>query len=114
MQEKYTKEEYTKLVRKGRRFLMQYLDEMGEGVFHDPDTKARLFSVISDEYRRLMREDEAFFRSMEEFCSERRRHDEKNKYFKDVMNRMVSSGNVHREYGRRNPDYDVPIRYRSC
>ena len=111
MQEKYTKEEYKKLVGKGRRFLLEYLEEIGEGFFHDPVTKKRLFSVLADEYKRLMQEDEEFFRAIESFCSQRRHRSEKRTFFKTVMNRMVSSGSVHREYAKRYPEYDVPKRY---
>lgn len=113
MQEKYTREEYRKLVRKGRGFLMDYLKEIGEGAFRDNDSKDLLFSVISDEYKRLMREDEDFFRSVEEFCSQRRFRNEKNQFVRGIMGRMVSSGRIHREYARRDPDYSIPERYRA-
>ena len=113
MQEKYTKEEYRKIVGKGRRFLMEYLEEVGEGVFQDPQIKKQLFVVIADEYKRLMREDEQFFRSVEQFCSQRRFFSEKRTFFKGVMNQMVSSGNIHREYSRRYTNFRVPERYES-
>ena len=59
----YTKEEYKKLVNKGRRWLLEYLARLDKKSGKlSSGTKEELFRVIGSEYKRLMREDEAFFR----------------------------------------------------
>lgn len=106
MQEKYTKDEYRKLVNKGRRFLMEYLECISEGfVFEDPKNKELLFQVMSDEYRRFMREDEEFFRAIEEFCSKRRFKREKEAFFRRIVTGMIKVGNVRGECEKRDPEY---------
>ena len=88
----YTKEEYKKLVNKGRRWLLEYLARLDKKSGKlSSGTKEELFRVIGSEYKRLMREDEAFEKE---------------------MNYMVKSGNIHRKYAERNPDYTVPDRYK--
>ena len=117
-QKKYTKEEYRKLVAKGRGFLMEYLSEIGEGAFTSQEKRKYLFRVIGDEYRRLMKEDEAFFRKVESFCAQRRFKNEKRDFCKEIVTKMVSSGEIHRNYSRRTmeidalPYYTVPERHR--
>lgn len=106
----YTKEEYKKIVTKGRGFLMDYLREIGSGAFSSDLVKKNLFQVMSDEYRRLMKEDEAFFRKVEAFCSERRFRDEKVRFCREILTEMVSSGEIHRNYSRRTMEIDaLPI-----
>ena len=109
----YTKEEYKKLVNKGRRWLLEYLARLDKKSGKlSSGTKEELFRVIGSEYKRLMREDEAFFRRNEAFCSEKHFWNEKDEFFEKEMNNMVKSGNIHRKYAERNPDYTVPDRYK--
>ena len=119
---KYTKEEYEKLYKKGRGILMDYLAEITEGKFTEeeymPLQKKHFFRVIGDEYKRLMQEDEPFFRAVEEFCSERRFKSEKRSFCRQMVTRMVTSGEIHRNYSKKTmeidalPEYPVPAHHR--
>ena len=108
-----TPEEYKRIVYKSKRWLMEYLLEMGKGEFSDAETMKGLFCVIGDEFKRLMREDEDFFREVESFCSKRRYLPEKQAFCRALMTKMVTSGNVHRLYAEKHPDYVLPAKYKS-
>lgn len=97
-----SKEEYRRLVKKGRRWFSEYLYMMADGALEEPE-KSQLIKVICDIYKRDMAEDEKFFRAVEVFLSERRMASEKNSFFRGMMNRYVKSGEVHEAYYAKYP-----------
>ena len=107
MESQTTKEDYKKIVDKGKRWLMEYLIEISEGGFSDPLSRKRLLKVIGDEYRRLMKEDEVFYRKVEHFCSNRHFKKEKADFCREIITQMVTSGNIHREFKDRYPSYNI-------
>lgn len=106
-------EERTKVIKKGRRWLMEYLGrKYEEKPSMDNETRRKLFRIIGDEYMRLAEEDMGFCEKIDAFCSKRRFWNEKEVFFKGIMKDMVRSGSIHREYAAKHPgEYTVPERF---
>lgn len=101
---KMTKEEYRKVVNKGRRWLMEYLVDVAEDSTMSPDVKRKLFMIMGKEYRYLMRKDEDFFWMVNGFCSKRRVKKEKAAFCRKIVEKMVRSGQIRREMAKQHPD----------
>ena len=109
------KEEYRKTLSKGQRWLMDCLLEIGgkSELSEDPDTEKEFFQIIKEEYRRRMREDESFYRAVEELCSKRRLKKEKRAFFNKVLDLFMRTPSFNRECMDRIEGYTrLPRKYR--
>lgn len=103
-----SKDDYKRVVLKGRKWLSEYLFLVAD-CFSDSEAKKKVLRVITDIYRKHMKEDEEFFWNVWEFVNERRTAREKNLFFEAITTRLVSSGEVRAEIARRHPDmYTLP------
>ena len=111
-----SQDEYKKLVTKSRRWIFEYLDDLAKQDAEDEaceyplseDRKKALFGVISDEFKRKMREEEVFFWHVAEFASKRHLKSEKDAFCHDLMKQMVRSGNIRRSCEKRIEGYRKP------
>lgn len=95
------KDEKKRLINKGRRWFMSYLST----VTGDMSEKNRnqIMSVICSLYIRDMKTNEEFFNEVEAFCSERRVREEKNLFFRKIMNRYVEDSRLENAYAKKYP-----------
>lgn len=87
-------------IEKGRIWLSSYLSAEADGCLSDKQ-KRRLFSIIYAKYRSSMREDDSFYSDVSAFVSSRRSGDEKEKFFFELMKRLVTQGIREEYYGRK-------------
>lgn len=98
-----TTEERRKIIDKGRRWFSAYLNKMAEDAMSDK-SRQQIVRVACSMYRKKMKNDERFFNTVAEFCSEKRLLSEKNEFFRNIMYEFVRDGKLKAEYKKKYPD----------
>ena len=95
-------DERKKVVSKSRKWLMDYLNYIASEGSMTEKNKKQLFRVIGDTYRRYVLDDEDFFEKVRDFVDKRRSAEEKERFFRDVVTKLVSQG-VAEDYAKKYP-----------
>ena len=93
----YTQDERKKIIEKGRRGLIAYLSKESEEELCD-ESRKRLFKVSNIVFREYA---ENNFDKIDEFCSKRRKSEEKDDFYFNLMRAIVKD--VRKIYNEKYP-----------